>query len=63
MRVRLNEKDVVDASTVEIITGANYLHITTDESHPERNFDIQAYAAKCDSCEAFFDEECMCEGR
>ncbi|KKN08743.1 hypothetical protein LCGC14_1053640 [marine sediment metagenome] len=53
--------EVIDAETVEIITGPNYLHITADENHPERNFDIQMASSQCDSCEAFYDESCMCE--
>jgi len=61
MRVRINEMEVIDAETVEIITGPNYLHITADENHPERNFDIQMASSQCDSCEAFYDESCMCE--
>lgn len=62
MRVRLDGgRKFINVDEVEIISGGNYLIIGSDEYHPERNFDIQATAARCDMCEAFYDEECVCD--
>ena len=61
MRIRIDDKTIMEAGSVEIVTGENCIYIESDENHPERNFDIQCITSGCADCEAFSDEECRCE--